>query len=643
MNWSKLLNNSRILLLLIGFGFSSTAQNGLEDYKKQFPDFNEVVLLDYQGYDIFIENKKIKIIQNTSFESMILSENGIHNNKESFTYSELVKLIDYDAYSVVNVKGKEKKIKVSQTAEKNSSSSSVFFDDIKERQLIFPNLETGSKKVYHYKREFVDPFLLHKYMFIGGFPIKNATFEVKTDKNINIGYKIFNDPNNTIEFEKKEVKGKFVYTWTLKDVKAYKFESNNPGILHSAPHIDIYIKDYTINNTKTEVLDDIDLLHKYYQGFVTNINKKECIDLKKITEEITKDKTTEEEKIKSIFYWVKDNIKYVAFENGYEGFIPREASLVFERKFGDCKDMANIIVSMAAYANVKNVNLSWIGTREIPYSYTELATPAVDNHMIASYKKGDEYIFLDATDRETRFGLPSSFIQGKEALVNNGTTYNIVKVPVVSAINNKVDDIVKIKIQNDKLIGNGRMEFNGFNRSMTLMQIGDASGKSRFEMIKSLVLKGNNKFNLNSYTEENIGNRDLPYFVNYDFELDNYLIKVDKEVYLNPFLHKIFEKNPIQKDRITGYDFEIISFFNSEYEYEIPSNYSLKYIPKDFTLENELLKVGTTYTKGDNKITVKYTFEVKKLVIEPNDFQLWDESIKKMKSNYSETLILIEK
>ena len=643
MNWSKLLNNSRILLLLIGFGFSSTAQNGLEDYKKQFPDFNEVVLLDYQGYDIFIENKKIKIIQNTSFESMILSENGIHNNKESFTYSELVKLIDYDAYSVVNVKGKEKKIKVSQTAEKNSSSSSVFFDDIKERQLIFPNLETGSKKVYHYKREFVDPFLLHKYMFIGGFPIKNATFEVKTDKNINIGYKIFNDPNNTIEFEKKEVKGKFVYTWTLKDVKAYKFESNSPGILHSAPHIDIYIKDYTINNTKTEVLDDIDLLHKYYQGFVTNINKKECIDLKKITEEITKDKTTEEEKIKSIFYWVKDNIKYVAFENGYEGFIPREASLVFERKFGDCKDMANIIVSMAAYANVKNVNLSWIGTREIPYSYTELATPAVDNHMIASYKKGDEYIFLDATDRETRFGLPSSFIQGKEALVNNGTTYNIVKVPVVSAINNKVDDIVKIKIQNDKLIGNGRMEFNGFNRSMTLMQIGDASGKSRFEMIKSLVLKGNNKFNLNSYTEENIGNRDLPYFVNYDFELDNYLIKVDKEVYLNPFLHKIFEKNPIQKDRITGYDFEIISFFNSEYEYEIPSNYSIKYIPKDFTLENELLKVGTTYTKGDNKITVKYTFEVKKLVIEPNDFQLWDESIKKMKSNYSETLILIEK
>ena len=642
MNWLKSLNKLSLACMLVSIT-GLQAQKTFQDYKNEYPDFNEVVILDYQGYDISIENKKLKIIQNTSFESMILSENGIHNNEETFTYSELVKLLEYDAFSVINNNGKEKKIKVTQTNEKNSSSSSVFFDDIKERQLIFPHLEKGAKKVYNYKREFLDPFLLHKYMFISGFPIKNATFEVKTDKNINIGYKIFNDPNNTIEFNKKEVKGKIVYTWTLKDVKAFKFESNGPGVLHSAPHIDIYIKDYTVNDKKTIILDDVTLLHKYYQGFVNNLNKKECLDLKKITQEITEGKTTEEEKIKSIFYWVKDNIKYVAFENGYEGFIPREADLVFERKFGDCKDMANIIVSMANYANIKDVNLCWIGTREIPYSYTELATPAVDNHMIASYKKGDEYIFLDATDRETRFGLPTSFIQGKEALVNNGTEFKIVKVPVVAATKNQVEDIVKVKIKDGKLIGNGKMELYGFNRSMTLMQIGDASGKTRFEMIKSLVLKGNNKFNLNSYTEENIGNRDLPYKVNYDFELDNYLIKVDKEVYLNPFLHKIFEKNPILKDRVTGYDFEIISLFNSQYEFEIPANYSVKYVPKNFTLENELLKVGTVYTQDNNKINVKYTFELKKLVIEPTDFSLWEESIKKMKSNYSETLILTEK
>lgn len=644
MNWLISSNKKAIIALLIGLNsIGIYAQFTLQDYKKEFPDFNEVVLLDYQGYDIFIENKKLKIIQNTSFESMILSENGIHNNQESFTYSELVKLLEYDAYSVINLNGKEKKIKVTQATEKNSRSSSVFFDDIKERQLIFPNLEAGAKKVYNYTREFVDPFLLHKYMFIGGFPIKNAKFEVKTDKNVTIGFKIFNDPNNLIEFKKTEIKGKIVYTWLLKNVKAHKSVSNSPGLLHSAPHIDIYVKDYTIDNKKTLVLDDVSLLHKYYQGFVTNLNKKECVDLKNITEDITKDKTSEEEKIKSIFYWVKDNIKYIAFENGYEGFIPRDANLVFERKFGDCKDMANIIVSMAHYANVKNVNLCWIGTREIPYSYSELATPAVDNHMIAAYKKENEYIFLDATDKETRFGLPTSFIQGKEALINNGKDFLIVKVPIIQAEKNLIDDNVKLQINNGKLIGKGKLEFNGFNRSNTLMQLGDASGKTRFELIKSLVLKGNNKFNLNSFQEENINNRDLPYQINYDFELDNYLVKVEKDLYINPFLYKPFEKNPIQKDRVIGYDFEIMSLFNSEYEFEIPNNYKIKYIPKNFSLDNELVKLTTVFSEENDKILVKHTFEVKKIVIEPQDFQLWDESIKKMKSNYNETLILIEK
>lgn len=630
--------------MLIGLvSISMQAQQTFQDYKKEYPDFNEVVLSDYQGYDISIINKKLKIIQNTSFESMILSENGIHNNEESFSYSELVKLLEYDAFSVINLNGKEKKIKVTQSTEKNSRSNSVFFDDIKERQLIFPHLETGAKKVYNYKREFVDPYLLHKYMFIGGFPIKNSTFEVKTDKNVNIGFKIFNDPNNTIQFKKTEVKGKIIYTWMLKDVKPYKYEPNGPGILHNAPHIDIYIKDYTINDIKTVVLDDVSLLHKYYQGFVGNLNKKESIDLKNITQEITKDKSSDEEKIKSIFYWVKDNIKYVAFENGYEGFIPREAELVLERKFGDCKDMSSIIVSMANYANVKDVNLCWIGTREIPYSYLELATPAVDNHMIAAFKKGDNYIFLDATDRETRYGLPTSFIQGKEALVDNGTDFKIVKVPVVSAEKNQVNDIVKLQIKNGKLIGNGKIEFNGFNRSLILMQVGDASGKTRFEMIKSLVVKGNNKFNLNSYTEENISNRDLAYNVNYEFELDSYLIKVDNELYLNPFLQKHLEKNPIQKDRLTGYDFEIVSIYNSDYEFEISANYKVKHMPKNFILDNELLKVSAMFTEINNKIVVKQLFELKKTVINPSDFQLWDDSLKKMKSNYSETLILIEK
>ena len=632
------------LVLFIGFFvFSTNAQNLLEEYKKQHPDFNELVLNDSQTYNFSIENNKLKVIQDNNYESVILTENGIQSNKESFSYSELVKLQSYDAYSVIFDNGKERKIKVTQTNEIQSGQSSVFYDNVKERQLIFPNLEAGAKKVYNYQTEFVDPFLLHKFLFGSHLPVKNSTLEIRTDKNINIGYKIFNDPSNSIQFSRTEKKGKWIYKWTLKDVKPIKFEGNSPGFLYLVPHINVYIKDYMVNNNKVEVLDDVKKLYAYYKGFTKNLNQTEDPALKAISLQITKNLTHDDDKVKAIFYWVKDNIKYIAFENGYEGFIPREASLIHERKFGDCKDMASIITAMAKYANVKNVFISWIGTREIPYSYDELPTPAVDNHMVALYKKGEEYIFLDATDKETLYGIPTAFIQGKEALYGEGDSYKIIPVPIVPAERNEISEQVKLKIEMDKLVGLGKIEFNGYNRSRILLRIGDATNKTRFEMIKSLVLKGNNKFNLKDYTEENIKDRDKPYQINYNFDLGNYIVKVDKEMYVNLFLDKPLEKVIIEKDRSAKFEFEHLNYINAQYELDIPLNYMVKYLPKNFSLDNDYIKADIVYEVKNDTIFLNLSLKQKKLLLDKPDFELWNKMIKDLKNNYADTLILSEK
>lgn len=641
MNWLKLSNSIYSTLLLVSCTIH--AQNTWQDYKKEYPDFNEIVLNDSKSYDFFVENNKLKIIQDNSFESIILSENGIQNNQEAFSYSELVQLKGYDAYSIVNTNGKEKKIKVTQSNEKQSRQSSIFYNDVKERHLIFPNLESGAKKVYQYQTEFIDPFLLHKFIFGGGLPIKNASLEIKTQKNINIGFKIFNDPNNTITFSKTEKKGKWIYKWTLNDIKPVMSESNAPGFLYIIPHIDFYIKDYMIDDKKIDVLDDTQKLFNYYKGFVKNLNKNEDADLKEETLRITENLSSDEDKIKGIFYWVKDNIKYIAFENGYEGFIPREASLVYKRKFGDCKDMASIITDMAKYANIPNVTVAWIGTRKIPYTYADLATPAVDDHMIVVFKNGENYIFLDATDKETRFGIPTAFIQGKEALFSDKETYKIIPVPTVTPQENEIKDELELTIENDKLVGSGKMQCHGYNRSHILMQIGDATNKTRFEMIKSLVLKGNNKFNLKEYKEENLKNRDLPYVINYDFDLNNYVLKVDKELYINLLLDKLFEKMTIEKDRVSKFEFDYLSLVNNNYELTVPENYEMEYVPQNFNLDNDLIKVICTYEKKNNKIILHFQLNQKKLLLDYSDFELWNESIKKLKNTYSESIILKEK
>ena len=471
----------------------------------------------------------------------------------------------------------------------------------------------------------------------------NSTLEVRTDKDITIGYRIFNDPNNSIEFSKTEKKGKFIYRWTLKDVKAVKMEPNNPGFRYFIPHINVYVKDYTVDAKKIDVLDNTEKLYDYYKSFTKNLNKTEDADLKAIATEITAGLTTDTEKVKRIFYWVKDNIKYIAFENGYEGFIPREAALVCKRKFGDCKDMASIISAMANYAGVKSVTVSWIGTRDIPYSYEELSTPAVDNHMIAVYNDNGNYVFLDATDRETRYGIPTAFIQGKEALISNGDTYKIINVPIVAAENNEAVEVVKLSLDKEKIIGSGSVSYNGYSRSNILAQIGDASNKTRFEMIKSLVLKGSNKFHLKDYTEANVSDRDKPYQVNFNFELDDYAMQVDKELYINLFMDRMYEKLTLEPDRVTAFDLDYLSAYNTRYDLTIPQNYSVKYLPENFSLDNAVMKADFKYTNTAGVVSLVAKIQLKKLLLQKDDFALWTESIKKLKSTYTQTLILTEK
>lgn len=175
------------------------------------------------------------------------------------------------------------------------------------------------------------------------------------------------------------------------------------------------------------------------------------------------------------------------------------------------------------------------------------------------------------------------------------------------------------------------------------MQIGDASNKTRLEMIRSLVLKGNNKFNLKDFKEENLTDRDLPYTVNYQFELDNYIVKADKEIYVNLFLDKLLEKATIAKDRVAQYEFEYLTQFTTQYSLAIPKNYAIKYLPKNFDLDNDYIKAHFTYEVKNNILQLNVSLSHKKLLLNKTDFEAWNETIKKLKANYNETLILLEK
>ncbi|MEI9945444.1 MAG: transglutaminase-like domain-containing protein [Chitinophagaceae bacterium] len=94
---------------------------------------------------------------------------------------------------------------------------------------------------------------------------------------------------------------------------------------------------------------------------------------------------------KRFFNWVQHNIRYIAFEDGIAGFKPAKANDVLNKKYGDCKGMANLTRGLLQALGF-DARLCWIGTNYIAYDYS---TPsmAVDNHMICALIYNGKKIF----------------------------------------------------------------------------------------------------------------------------------------------------------------------------------------------------------------------------------------------------------
>ena len=642
MNWLKLKRNNIYTVCFFLLGLTAANGQSLTDLATKYSSYPEVILRESESYNIEVEKGNLKVSRTSYFESMILSEVGIQNDDETFFYSTLLPVEEYEAYTILPETKKSKKVEVEQESESSGKADFVFHDDVKQKKLSYLHLEPGAKKVLKYKTIYKDASLMNGQSFSRHLPAEYISLEVRCDKNVELGYKIMNDIENAISFSTITEGSKVIYKWESKNVSAIKQESNTPGFLHVAPHVIVYVKSYKNKDKVFPFLGNESLLHQHYLDFIKDLNKTEDVELKKIALELTKEVSDEEEKVKKIFYWVKSNIKYIAFESGYEGFVPRQASLVYDRKYGDCKDMASIITAMCQYAGIKNVNLCWIGTREIPYSYREVPTPSCDNHMIAAYKNAkNEIIFLDATSAETKYGLPTSFIQGKEAMVNkSGNDFEIVKVGIVEASANTIVNKINVALDGTKLAGKGKIAMDGYARSGMLASMGDLSGTRRFDFIKSRLQMGNNKFGLKSYDENNVADIEKPYEINYEFDLGNYAVKTGDDIYINLLLSKPYEKSLIEKDRLFDYEFDHLQKHAISISLEVPPHSEIINIPENFQFDNDLFACNINYSKSEHLINVDYTLELKKINLSRNDFALWNDALVNLRKHYGDVIVL---
>ena len=610
-------------------------------YKDKYPNAHSIRLNQETSIQIKLQNGKLDVLQEDVEEDLYLDENAKFGSKKSLNFSSFFELEEIEASSFIYENNKYRETKVETFKEKDELDQS-FYDDTKSLNFIYPNLRKGSKSKLKYSQKIKNPRFLSPFYFGDFRPVKNNKITIIADKHINFKFQEFNTENLNIEFTKQEKKGKIIYTWLVKDTDEFEYEANSPTFKKVIPHIVPIITSYKVDGKTVNLLSSTADLYDWYYSLVKDVNKEESDkQLVTLVNLLTKDKKTDLEKVRSIYYWTQQNIKYIAFEYALGGFIPREANSVFKKKYGDCKDNSSILFKMLDIAGLKG-SLTWIGTRSIPYNYDEVPTPIVDNHMILSYMEGDETYFLDATGRFTPLEFPSSFIQGKEALISiDESNYLIKKVPVVPANKSAFIEKTTFSIEGEKIVGTSKVEISGYQKTDYLYALENELTDSKIKELYNVNLrKGNNKFLIEELTETNKYDYDKNLEVSYSFNVDNIAKHLGDEIYVNLNLNRDLSNYKTKDDRKNEVEYDYKSLYSYETVVQIPDGYVVDYMPSNVTVANDLLQASITYQQNQNQITYTHSFELNFLTLNLEQQKAVNDLIKKIEKGYKEIIVL---
>ncbi len=140
---------------------------------------------------------------------------------------------------------------------------------------------------------------------------------------------------------------------------------------------------------------------------------------------------------------MRRELRYTGLELGENEITPWTPAQVWERRYGDCKDLATFLVAMLAGAGIE-ARLALLDSgpgEDLPASLPGLGT--VD-HAIVYVPR--EKLWIDPTVELARPGQLASHVQGRVALIASPSARNLIRIPDSRAADNTITEDRRITI-----------------------------------------------------------------------------------------------------------------------------------------------------------------------------------------------------
>jgi transglutaminase-like putative cysteine protease len=542
-----------LLLFLSLFGPDSNAQNtgNTPEIREKYAGYS--VINEFKGREVNIEMNSagIPATRIMSYNTLyVLTDNAqaFAESKEYFTAK--ASLESFKAYSRVADGKKYKDLVVKNYIKSTEINDGLFYDDTYVYTFNFPLVAKDSRLVTESEIRYDDPFYPIMFNFGGSIPYDSSLLTITIPETVKLNFHLFGNDTSLVKFS-KTIKGKRItYQWSASGLPAYSGDEYSPGFQYYTPHIIVHIAGYQSKGEYIRAMETVGDMYAWNYGNISRLSTRPSPEITQLTDSLLKNCSLPVDKARIIFRWVQKNIKYIAIEDGDNGFVPREADLVFKRRYGDCKDKSSLLKAMFLAAGL-DANLAWIGTRDLPYLYSVFPSMANDDHMICVWwNEQGEPVFLDGTTRNHSLSYPPAFIQGKECMVEKGPgNFKLVKVPVIDDKSNTRTDTVRIIQDAGKLTGKAVSTINGELKARYISRFESTDTEKYKDLLPGLFDFASNKFQASGVQVSDLSLVDQPLTINFNFELPDYATSYNDAVYINMNVERLFRETILKPGR----------------------------------------------------------------------------------------------
>ncbi len=369
------------------------------------------------GADYEIVENAINItIQSNAFATehhretiRIITENGT-------SYQKMLPVNSY--IQVKNVSGtvnfpnnKSEKIKEEDIVELPISESAEMITDLKAVAIIPSWLTKGSTFSVEYDRSVTSLLYLSSCVYSTDVPIKRSACTITYPSTVPIKYR---GQDDRVKINKSTIGNNTVITFESTDRKEISLfgKSNFSGDVFKSV-------DFLPEQCMTDKWVLSTVSWESIAIWFTELSKHSyqwdpLMD--RVVDDVKSKAKTPEELAEVLYQYIQRNYAYTAIEIGIGGFKPRFTNQTFQKKYGDCKDLTFLYLTLLKKAGI-DAFPALVDTRSHRFFYKDFPNPGQFNHCIAYLPGIRNGTWVDSTVKNFRLGEVPVPIQGKQALV----------------------------------------------------------------------------------------------------------------------------------------------------------------------------------------------------------------------------------